>query len=101
MISLTSILGVFFVLGFGFDSERTVSLIIPITIGGFLYIANADLIPELHKDVKPLNSVIQLLSFLAGVGVMLLLLLSPPVVDQAPEPSDGLAHESTAVMLQE
>lgn len=81
MISLTSILGVFFVLGFGFDSEQTISLIIPITIGGFLYIANADLIPELHKDVKPLNSVIQLLSFLAGVGVMLLLLFSPAEAD--------------------
>ena len=45
-------------------------------IGGFLYIANADLIPELHKDVKPLNSVVQIISFLAGIGVMWALLFT-------------------------
>ena len=73
--ALVSVVGVLLVLGLKFDGETVAATIIPLTIGGFLYIANTDLIPELHKEVKPLNSVIQLLSFIAGVGVMLLLLL--------------------------
>lgn len=72
---LIAFVAVILVLGFGVKSQTLSNSIIPITIGGFLYIANADLIPELHKDVKPLNSVIQIISFLAGIGVMMLLLL--------------------------
>lgn len=75
LIALVSVLGALLVLGLGFSSESVVEFIIPITIGGFLYIANTDLIPELHKDVKPVNSLIQLLSFMAGVGVMFLFTL--------------------------
>lgn len=75
MSALASFLGVMVVLGLGFDSATVVEVIIPITIGGFIYIANADLIPELHKDVKVSNSIIQLLSFVAGVAIMASLLL--------------------------
>jgi zinc and cadmium transporter len=70
-----SFLGVLIILAFGLDSHMIVDSIIPITIGGFLYIANADLIPELHKDVNIGNSFIQLLSLIAGLGVMATLLL--------------------------
>lgn len=71
--ALTAILGALIVLGLGVSGHNVTDKIIPITIGGFLYIANADLIPELHKDVVVKNSVIQLISFLVGVGVMFLL----------------------------
>ncbi|MBU0982174.1 ZIP family metal transporter [Patescibacteria group bacterium] len=50
-------------------------IIIPITMGGFLYIANADLIPELHKETRVSQSFLQLLGFILGVGVMFSLLL--------------------------
>lgn len=74
MTALTSVAGVFLILGFGLNGGRVTEVIVPITIGGFLYIANTDLIPELHKDVKPVNSLLQLISFLIGIGVMFALL---------------------------
>lgn len=74
--ALTAVIGALIVLGFGVDSYELVQIIIPITIGGFIYIANADLIPELHKEVVVKNSIIQLISFLVGVGVMFLLSLN-------------------------
>ena len=73
--ALTAILGGILILSLDLDVEAVQKYLIPFTIGGFLYIANADLIPELHKDVKLSNSFIQLLSLMAGVGVMALLLL--------------------------
>jgi len=51
-------------------------MIIPFAAGGFIYIAGSDLIPELHKETNPKKSAAQLAAFLAGVGIMLLLLLA-------------------------
>ena len=48
---------------------------LPLTAGGFIYIAGADLLPELHKELEPLRSALQLLAMGAGVGLMLLLAL--------------------------
>ena len=75
--ALTAVVGALLVLVLGLGGHESVEMIIPVTIGGFLYIANADLIPELHKEVKIGNSVIQLISFLLGVGVMAALLFLP------------------------
>ena len=75
--ALASIVGVLLVLGAGFEAEVIIEYIIPITIGGFLYIANADLIPELHKDVKVKNSILQLVSIIFGVALMAGLLFLP------------------------
>lgn len=75
--ALTAVLGAFIVLGIGIGNTQIASIIVPITIGGFLYIANADLIPELHKDTKVSHSVFQLISFLIGVGIMFLILFLP------------------------
>jgi len=77
MSALSALLGVLLVLAAGLSAEATTEYIIPITIGGFLYIANADLIPELHKDVKVSNSIIQLISIVFGVAVMGALLFLP------------------------
>ena len=52
------------------------SILVPIAIGGFLYIAGSDLIPELHKHSDKLSkSFIQLLAFIIGILLMALLLL--------------------------
>lgn len=77
LTALSSVLGVLFILLLGMEPETLVEIIIPITIGGFLYIANADLIPELHKDVKVKNSIIQLISFVVGVALMAGMLFLP------------------------
>lgn len=49
--------------------------LVSVAIGGFIYIAGADLIPELHKENHWKRSVIQLIAFILGVAVMALLLL--------------------------
>jgi zinc and cadmium transporter len=49
--------------------------LISIAAGGFIYIAGSDLIPELHKETKFARSLIQLISFIAGIGVMAMMLL--------------------------
>jgi zinc and cadmium transporter len=51
------------------------SLMLPLTAGGFIYIAGSDLIPELHKDKSPLRSVIQLVGMTAGTCMMVALAL--------------------------
>ncbi|RMD66931.1 ZIP family metal transporter [Candidatus Pacearchaeota archaeon] len=49
-------------------------LLVPITAGGFIYIATADLIPEIHKHSQEIKtSLLQLLSLSLGIGVMYLL----------------------------
>lgn len=74
--ALTSIAGALLVLIVGTNIDVT-GVIIPITIGGFLYIANADLIPELHKETKISTSIFQLISIFVGAGIMFLLLFLP------------------------
>lgn len=50
-------------------------VVLPLTAGGFIYIAGSDLIPELHKEVQFSRSLLQLASVISGVAVMALLLL--------------------------
>lgn len=49
--------------------------LICLAIGGFLYIAGSDLIPELHKETNLKISLIQIITFVIGVLVMMSLLL--------------------------
>lgn len=48
--------------------------VLPLTAGGFLYIAGADLIPELQHDARPGRSLAQFAAILLGVGIMASLL---------------------------
>ena len=49
------------------------AFILPIAAGGFLYIALADLIPQLHEQVALRHSLAQIVLLAAGFGVMLML----------------------------
>lgn len=49
-------------------------VLVPLTAGGFVYIASTDLIPELHKEPEAGKSVVQLMALLAGVAIMAALL---------------------------
>ena len=44
--------------------------VLPIAAAGFIYIATADLIPELHKETKMSRSLLQIFSLAAGFLVM-------------------------------
>lgn len=54
------------------------SAMLPLTAGGFIYIAGSDLVPELHKERQPGQAAIQLLAIGSGIGLMLLLKLWGP-----------------------
>lgn len=55
--------------------ENLQGIILPFAMGWFIYIAGSDLIPELHKENKTWQALLQILAFIAGIGVMALLLL--------------------------
>lgn len=73
--ALTAFLGVTVALILGAYVENITHFLIPFAAGGFIYIAAADLIPELHKEVKVSRSLIQFALFVLGIALMLLLLL--------------------------
>lgn len=54
-------------------SEAFATVILPVTAASFIYIATADLIPELHKETKMSRSFVQLASLLMGAATMYLL----------------------------
>ncbi|MDD5040517.1 MAG: ZIP family metal transporter [Patescibacteria group bacterium] len=70
-----AIVGALVVLSIGISLQGFQDVLVAFTIGGFVYIASADLIPELKKETELRKSIIQLIAFLAGVGVMALFLL--------------------------
>ncbi len=72
--ALSAVLGTLAVLIIGV-SINVASFFVPFTAGAFVYIAGADLIPELHKEVSVWKSLGQFLALLLGVGVMALLLM--------------------------
>jgi zinc and cadmium transporter len=55
------------------NSEGLLSLLAAIGIGSFIYIATADLIPQIHKEKE--KAFTQLLSFGLGIAAMFILLL--------------------------
>ncbi len=75
LTALTAVLGVIFALVLNNFVHNIEGYLISLAIGGFLYIAGSDLIPELHKETKISVSLIQILTFILGVIVMIALLL--------------------------
>tara|TARA_Y100000310_G_scaffold325630_1_gene389355 strand:+ start:718 stop:1509 length:792 start_codon:yes stop_codon:yes gene_type:complete len=71
--ALVAVFGVVLALLLGGISSFS-SYLVPFAAGSFIYIATADLIPELHKETKPLISGLQVVGFVLGVLVMVLLL---------------------------
>jgi zinc and cadmium transporter len=55
--------------------DSALPVLLPLTAGAFIYIAGADLIPELQKETKVLVSAVQFLLFSAGLALMLVLRL--------------------------
>lgn len=70
-----AILGAVLALTIGPQIRNFSSFALPFTAGGFIYIAGSDLIPELHKEVRFSQSLLQLVSLILGVGVMAFLLI--------------------------
>ena len=75
LTALAAVAGAIAVILIGKTLENLELFLIPLTIGGFIYIANSDLIPELHKETNIKRSIIQLIAFISGILIMLILLL--------------------------
>lgn len=72
---LFSLLGSLLAIAFNFYSESFIDFIIPITAGGFIYIASSDLIPELKKECSMRKTLGQLGGIFLGLGFMILIKL--------------------------
>ena len=75
LTALTAVAGAVLVLAISAEALEMSKFLIPFAAGGFVYIASSDLIPELHKDTEPKKSFWQLVAFLAGIGIMMMLVL--------------------------
>jgi len=73
--ALISILGLAIVFIFGNIIDNIALFVVPIAAGGFIYIAIADLIPELQKTKNIKHSLIQLVIIFIGVLSMVALTL--------------------------
>lgn len=73
--ALAAVVGAVIALTASIYIEHIEFFLVPIAIGGFIYIAGSDLIPELNKQSGFKNSILQLIAFIAGIAVMALLLL--------------------------
>ncbi len=75
LCACVAILGTILALWLGPSIKDFPYLMLPLTAGGFIYLAGSDLIPELHKEVDVGRSLLQLVSVILGIAVMALLLL--------------------------
>jgi len=73
--ALMAVIGAGLAIIFHNTTENFIDIAIPLTIGGFIYIAMADLIPELKKETSLSSSLKQLIGIILGIGLMGALLL--------------------------
>lgn len=72
--ALTALFGTVLALVIGDATGTLTTWLIPLAAGGFIYIAMADLIPEMHKTKRISQSILQFGFVLVGISAMLLLL---------------------------
>jgi len=73
--ALTAVVGVIIALLLNEVIENADKFFIPIVVGQFIYIALADLVPEIHKKAGVKKYFVEILAFVAGLGVMYALTL--------------------------
>ena len=75
LAGIVAIFGALLVLSIDANVANINKFLIPFAAGGFIYVASADIIPELHKSTKVSHSFLQLLCIMAGIGIMYGLLI--------------------------
>lgn len=65
-----AIVGTLITLAIGSRVNAIAELMVPVTAGGFIYIAGSDLVPELQVEADPRASVLQMFWMIAGAGLM-------------------------------
>jgi zinc and cadmium transporter len=74
--ALSSLAGAVLVLAASSVSGAVGAYMLPFAAGNLLYIAGSDLIPELHKESRPLQALGQLACILVGMGLMYVIKLT-------------------------
>jgi zinc and cadmium transporter len=67
IIALTCVLGTIVGYLITANIKYLSAIILPVTAGGFIYIAACDLIPELHKEPNLKNSAYSMIAFICGI----------------------------------
>ncbi|MFA4907040.1 MAG: ZIP family metal transporter [archaeon] len=75
LTALTAVAGTILALALGAYIANAELFLVPLAAGGFIYIASADLFPEMHKEVRPSRSALQFALFCLGIGMMAAMLL--------------------------
>ena len=75
LTALCSFLGVLIVFFLNNKIANIEIIFTSIAVGGFIYIAGSDLIPELHKESQIKTSLLQILFFVLGAAILAALLL--------------------------
>jgi zinc and cadmium transporter len=70
LAGIVAIFGALAVLVIGSAFANLTYYLIPFAAGGFIYVASADIIPELHKSTKISHSLAQLALIVFGIAVM-------------------------------
>jgi zinc and cadmium transporter len=73
--ALSSLAAAAIVIALGSNSPSVQTVLIPLAVGNFLYIAGSDLIPELHKETAIGKSLMQVVGLIAGIVCMAAMLL--------------------------
>lgn len=75
LTALSAVLGAAVALLASTYVENIEVFLVPLAVGGFIYIAGSDLIPELHKEFSVPKALLQLIAFIAGILVLAALIL--------------------------
>ena len=73
--ALMAFVGAIAVLVLGKQINSLSEILIPVTAGGFIYIAGSDLIPEMHSSTNIKKSLLQLTMMVLGIMIMAVLTL--------------------------
>ncbi len=65
-------------LAWGLSSQIDVAFLIPFGAGNFIYIAAADLIPEINREGRAKRALVHFIAFAAGVALLLVIALFVP-----------------------
>ncbi len=71
--ALMAVLGAVSALWLGDIISGFTDMMIPITAGGFIYIAGSDLIPEMHHATEIKKSLLQFIMMISGIAIMMIL----------------------------
>ncbi|MBT4120585.1 MAG: ZIP family metal transporter [Candidatus Magasanikbacteria bacterium] len=75
LTALTAVIGTILALIVGLKVQGLTDFLVPFAAGSFIYIAGADLIPELHKETNTKKSFLQLIAFVLGIAIIASMLL--------------------------